>query len=173
MSSPQPKLSPETLWNHLNYCTIKGTLELKPDAPHPKIKRLFTDCIWVDGHNYTFPRLAFYMHNGYLPKRLVRIGNALDTRVENLQAYEPKQVVIAPRKRETLFGSIPSAPVKHHPTAEVRAALRANKIDQQRLKAEAALAKRRAKSRELYVKKLESEGKQLHPLTQPYPPTTP
>lgn len=170
MSSPQPKLSPETLWNHLNYCTIKGTLELKPDAPHPKIKRLFTDCIWVDGHNYTFPRLAFYMHNGYLPKRLVKIGDDFDIRVENFKPYEPKQVVIAPRKRETLFGSIPSAPVKHHPTAEVRATLRANKIEQQRLKAEAALAKRRAKARALYEAKLASEGKQLHPLTPPIKP---
>jgi len=166
MSSPQPKLSPETLWDHIDYCTVSGQLSLKADAPHPKINQFFTDCIWVDGHNYTFPRLAFYMHNGYLPKRLVRIGNALDMRVENLQAYEPKQVVIAPRKRETLFGSIPSAPVKHHPTAEVRATLRANKIEQQKLKAETALAKRRAKARAIYLKKLESEGKQLHPLTQ-------
>ena len=164
MANPIPTLSPETLWNHLDYHEDTGHLSLKPDAPHPDITWRYSDCICVEGRNYAYARLSFYMHNGYMPKKIVRLnGDSTDIRIENLQEY-------IPQPKLKIRAGIPYRPATLPKPVKPRTALEQNRIDQQKLKAETALAKRRAKSRELYVKKLECEGKQLHSLTQPTTP---
>lgn len=171
MSSPQPNLSPETLAKHLIYCEDTGAIALNPAAPHPRIKKYLTDCIWVDGHNYTFPRLAFYMHNGYLPKRLVKIGDDFDMRVENFKPHTPIPRIIKPREPKQLLAGLPSAPTApKRRSSEVMATLKANKVKKDRITAEAILAKRRERNRANYEAKLAREGKQLHPITQQQTP---
>ena len=151
MSSPAPKLSPETLAKHIIYCEDTGLLSLNPAAPHPRIKKYLTDCIWVDGHNYTFPRLAFYMHNGYLPKRLVKIGDDFDMRVENFKPHTPIPRIIKPREPKQLLAGLPSAPTTpKRRSSEVVAALKANATAQRIREEQDRIARQQAKRRERY-----------------------
>lgn len=101
MSSPQPKMSPEELYKYVDYCDDTGEVTLKSDAHHPDIRQYYRDCIWVQGYNYTYPRISFYLHHGFMPARIARIGSPLDIRIENLQAVEPQVRKVA-RKLTTL-----------------------------------------------------------------------
>ena len=142
MSNPTPTLSPEVLWNHIDYHEDTGYLSIKPDAPHPKIQQRATDCICVEGRNYSYTRLSFYMHHAYMPKKIVKAnGNVFDFRIENLQEYVP---VAQPKPRNT------RTPQERIAAVPKLSALERNRIEAVRLKAEATVARKQAKRREIY-----------------------
>lgn len=142
MANPIPTLSPETLWNHLDYHEDSGHLSLKPDAPHPNITWRYSDCICVEGRNYAYARLSFYMHNGHMPKKIVRLnGDSTDIRIENLQEYIP----VAQSKPRTT-----RTPQERVATLPKLSALERNRIEAVRLKAEATVTRQQAKRSERY-----------------------
>ena len=141
MANPTPALTPEVLWKHIDYDKDTGILTLKPNAPHPKIKQYLTDCICIDGRNYSFTRLSYYMHHAHMPKKIVKVNSDIfDIRIENLQAYVPKQVQEKPRT---------TTPVQAPPPRQL-SALERNRIEAVRLKEQERIARQQAKRRERY-----------------------
>ena len=166
MPSPQPKMSPEELWQYLDYCDATGHLYLKPGKQHPAIKKFYGDCINVQGHNYTFPRLSFYMHHGYLPAKIERIGSPLDIRIENLRAYEPVEpkpyiAKTHEQRQKEIYDAMTPKEKRYHDrlAREVQNTAHHNAI--QAKQDLAKMAMRQAKRRERYLK-----SKQQNNVTQ-------